>query len=160
IGTDKTGSVALSNDNAGVAIAQGANNNTIGGTSDGARNVISGNATDGVQITDNGSTDNLVEGNYIGTDANGNGLIPGTVAWYKAEGNANDSVSGLNGTVNGGLSFDPGEVGQAFTILDVSDFVTVPDSPSIDLTNGFTLEAWVKLTPLGPFPFYRTIFDK
>ena len=42
--------------------------NTIGGTAAGAGNTISGNLGDGVHIT-GGSSDNLVEGNLIGTNA-------------------------------------------------------------------------------------------
>src|SRR5262249_52751147 len=136
-------------------------NNVIGGTTAAARNVVSGNAGDGVQVSGSGATANVVLGNYIGTDVNGHGVLSETVAWYPAEGNANDAVGGHNGTVHGGLTFAPGEVGQALAIHDVTDFVTVPDAPDLDLAGGFTLEAWVKVTNLGPFfPFFRTIFDK
>ncbi len=41
--------------------------NTIGGTTASARNIISGNADAGVWITSSGSNE-LVEGNYIGTE--------------------------------------------------------------------------------------------
>jgi hypothetical protein len=75
IGTDATGMVALGNQVAGVLIDQGAANNTIGGTTAAARNVISGNQTAGVQITDAGTTGNVVEGNYIGVDASGNNAL-------------------------------------------------------------------------------------
>jgi hypothetical protein len=70
IGTDVTGQVALGNLQAGVAIHD-APNNLIGGTTVGARNVISGNRDDGVQLSGYGATGNLVQGNYIGTDASG-----------------------------------------------------------------------------------------
>ena len=46
IGVDSSGSVALGNTGyAGVRLADGASDNTIGGTTPGARNIISGNTT-------------------------------------------------------------------------------------------------------------------
>ena len=69
IGTDPTGSLARPN-NRGVEIVLGANNITIGGTNVASRNVISGNNSSGIAI-DLGSNDNIIQGNYIGTDATG-----------------------------------------------------------------------------------------
>ncbi len=46
-------------------------NNRIGGTILAARNVISANAFPDIAITDTGSTGNIVQGNYLGTDASG-----------------------------------------------------------------------------------------
>ncbi len=70
IGVNAAGTAALTND-IGVNIAISASNNTIGGTLAAARNVISGNAIDGIRIRDAGTTGNLVQGNFIGTDATG-----------------------------------------------------------------------------------------
>ena len=53
-------------------IANASTNNTMGGTSaSGARNIISASANQGVDITDSGTTANVVEGDYIGTDVTG-----------------------------------------------------------------------------------------
>ena len=54
----------------GVYFAIGASGNTIGGTAAGAGNVISGNSS-GVASTSIGTTGNLVQGNFIGTNAAG-----------------------------------------------------------------------------------------
>jgi titin len=75
IGTDVTGKVAIGNAINGVWITNGASSNTVGGAS-GARNVISGSVNGvGVQI-DGGSVgyadNNVVSGDYIGTDVTGN----------------------------------------------------------------------------------------
>src|SRR5262249_29422244 len=83
-------------------------NNTIGGTSAGARNVISGNALDGIVISDSGTTGNVVQGNYIGTD------ITGAVALA----NANDGVliqaGASNNSIGGGpLHSSPASSGNA-----------------------------------------------
>jgi titin len=71
IGTNATGSAALGNHASGVLIYGGAQSNTIGGTTAGARNVISGNAADGVDISGQGTSQNLVAGNFVGTDVTG-----------------------------------------------------------------------------------------
>jgi hypothetical protein len=74
IGTDVNGTVALGNSRAGVLIQFSADDNTIGGAVNEARNVISGNRTFGVQIgfIDRAvTTNNVVQGNFIGTDAAG-----------------------------------------------------------------------------------------
>src|SRR4029077_9387037 len=74
IGTDVTGTVALSNPNAGVNI-NGTSNNLIGGltatpgTPPG--NLISGNAGNSGVILGAGSSGNLIQGNIIGADITG-----------------------------------------------------------------------------------------
>lgn len=54
----------------GVEIYDHATANVIGGTTAAARNVISDNGCIGVWVVD-GASSNLVEGNYVGTDASG-----------------------------------------------------------------------------------------
>ncbi|HYE14886.1 MAG TPA: Calx-beta domain-containing protein, partial [Pyrinomonadaceae bacterium] len=68
IGTDVTGTVAISN---GVGVNLSANTATVGGTAPAARNVISGNGK-GINIsTFSGDPHNQILGNYIGVDAAG-----------------------------------------------------------------------------------------
>jgi photosystem II stability/assembly factor-like uncharacterized protein len=72
IGTDITGTAALGNGGeGGVIIIYGAQQNTIGGEANDERNVISGNEHDGVYIGDSGTKNNIISGNYIGTDTSG-----------------------------------------------------------------------------------------
>ena len=69
IGTDATGTLPRGN-NTGVFINDVAGN-TIGGTASGARNLISGNTSTGIQLLGQGAGNNVVEGNFIGTDISG-----------------------------------------------------------------------------------------
>jgi hypothetical protein len=73
IGTNAAGDTALGNGTAGVIInASGSatGNNTVGGTTPAARNLISGNSLSG-GIWINAGDVNKVQGNLIGTKANG-----------------------------------------------------------------------------------------
>ena len=93
IGTDKNGTNALGNAEAGVLVFS-VSDNTVGGTAAGARNIISGNGQDGVRISGNASigvaTGNEVLGNFIGTRANGTETL----------GNGEDGVEILDARVN------------------------------------------------------------
>src|SRR6202011_5291568 len=110
----------LGNGYDGVLITAGAAANTVGGNSTRKRNVISANAHGGVEIFGSGTTGNLVQGNYIGTDLNGNGYLSNNgypsnlISLWHAEGNALDSFGGKNGTLTNGTSFSPGMGGQGF----------------------------------------------
>ncbi len=71
IGTNVNGTAALGNSGVGGVVISVAVSNTIGGNVAGARNVISGNNQEGIRIVNSGTTGNLVQGNFIGTDVNG-----------------------------------------------------------------------------------------
>ncbi|HXF41895.1 MAG TPA: hypothetical protein VN687_19420 [Blastocatellia bacterium] len=71
IGTDKKGK-AIDGNNTGITISDGMNN-MVGGTTAGGRNVISGNVREGI-ATFRGSG-NLVQGNFIGTNASGDAAV-------------------------------------------------------------------------------------
>jgi hypothetical protein len=75
IGLDLAGNADLGNGSVGILLND-AGGNTIGGKTPAARNVISGNASTGVQISNAGAINNLVRGNYIGTNAAGNAAVP------------------------------------------------------------------------------------
>jgi CSLREA domain-containing protein/uncharacterized repeat protein (TIGR01451 family) len=69
IGTNAAGSSTVANFSDGVNLNSAAGN-TIGGITSGAGNVISGNAN-GIHIIDGLSANNLIQGNFIGTNFNG-----------------------------------------------------------------------------------------
>ncbi len=83
----------------GVRIANGAHDNTIGGSTPEQGNYISGNTFSGIRIHDSGTDGNLVSGNYIGLPAVGyasvgNGYY-GIEISYSAQ---NNQVGGLSGS--------------------------------------------------------------
>ena len=98
IGTKKGGLATLGNGPYGVEVAD-TTGAVIGGTSPGARNVISGN---GYGVLIDNADDNLVTGNYIGTNALGTGDL----------GNASGGVAIFNGAGNtvGGAGAGAGNV--------------------------------------------------
>ena len=69
VGLDATGEIDRGNTGNGVLVSQ-VTNVTVGGTGFGARNVISGNDASGIQYF-NGAGSGTVQGNYIGTDDDG-----------------------------------------------------------------------------------------
>src|SRR5262249_32830224 len=82
IGTDVLGTADRGNSGSGVFIDDGANN-TIGGTAPAERNLISGNDNYGVAIRGAGARSNLVQGNYIGTNAAGSETLGKTLHGLK-----------------------------------------------------------------------------
>lgn len=115
IGTNPAGSAAIANGGNGIWLTQGASGNEVGGTdyTDAATtdqnnptgskgtvtpvfevpplgNLVSGNAGDGVLI-DTGSRDNVLNGNFIGTTADGDAALGNSgdgVAIIGADGNS------------------------------------------------------------------------
>lgn len=61
-----------------MALTAGATGNVIGDTTAAARNIISGSANQGVFISDSGTTNNVIEGNYIGLTRLGTTPLPNT----------------------------------------------------------------------------------
>ncbi len=92
IGTDVSGTADLGNGNDGIAVTDSPNN-TIGGTAAGAGNLISGNADDGIDI-DQGSANNVVEGNLIGTDVTGMVALPNLDCGVEIEGGSGNRIGG------------------------------------------------------------------
>jgi hypothetical protein len=104
IGTDVTGTAALGN-TVGVLIAD-APINLIGGTTASARNIISNNAV-GVLIVGSGSTGNLVQGNFIGTDVTGTAPLSNNPGVQIADAPGN-TIGGMAGGAGNLIAFNVG----------------------------------------------------
>ena len=99
IGLDKDGSNRVANIDGGIYLFHGANANIIGGTNTNERNVISGNQGAGIYITGNGTDDNEVLGNYLGTNAAGNASVHNWSNNIDINTGASDNIIG--GAANG-----------------------------------------------------------
>ncbi len=151
IGTNVNGTAHVPNGsggadggNDGVLIANGATSNTIGGTSAGARNIISGNADSGVEITNSGTTGNVVAGNFIGTDATGEAGLgnlagAGVAINIEATGNTIGGVVPGSGNVISGNAYegvgiyDNGTTGN----LVAGNFIGTDAQGTQSIGNGF-----------------------
>lgn len=73
--------------------------------------------------------------------------------------NAKDSTSnGNNGTVNGATSGAAGQLGDAYNFDGNDDYISIPDSNSLDITAEITLSAWIK--PESFSDNYPKVFGK
>ncbi len=77
--------------------------------------------------------------------------VAGLVSRWAGEGNANDSQGSNHGILEGGVTFVPGEVGQAFGLDGTTADVRVPASTSLDVGAGagMTMEAWIRPADLS-----------
>ena len=66
----------------------------------------------------------------------------GLVDWWRAEGNANDSVGTINGTLYNGTTFAGGEVGQAFSFNGTNNSVTNATPGITNILDSYTMEFW------------------
>jgi hypothetical protein len=99
LGTDLAGTGAGPGNQVGVFIGGSAtpqNGNRVGGTAPGDANVISANTADGIQIVGSSgpALNNVVQGNYIGTDAGGNADLGNTNTGVAIFGGADNNTIG------------------------------------------------------------------
>jgi PKD repeat protein len=105
-----------------------------------------------VKLTASGSggTNTKTQTGYITVSSGGGtgGDNSGLVAAYNFEEATGTTVvdatgKGNHGTISGAGRTTSGKYGKALSFDGIDDLVTVKDSPSLDLTTGLTLEAWV-----------------
>ena len=96
IGTDAAGTGRIAN-GIGVYIIGGATGNTVGGAVPGGRNVISYNSGDGIHLDGGGTTGNLVQGNFLGTNPSGTAGAGGSSGSgvYITGGASNNTIGGM-----------------------------------------------------------------
>lgn len=95
IGTDITGTADLGNDR-GIEMGYGPHDNLIGGIVPGAGNLISGNDIWGIITYSEETVNNLIQGNFIGTNAGGTGAL--------GNGNTGVLIGSPNNTIGGTVS--------------------------------------------------------
>lgn len=111
LGTNATASDSLSNF-IGVEIFGGARFNTVGGLDSTLRNIVSGNEHIGIRVFD--ASDNIIIGNYVGTDRTGNYAI-GNRDGVSIEGTAKRNIVG--GTLTGSRNIISGNVAYGVPIF-------------------------------------------
>jgi hypothetical protein len=171
IGTTVSGNAALGNTGDGIAIVNGASDNTIGGSAKGVRNVISGNGGNGVRIDSINAAGNLVAGNFIGTNAAGTAALGNGLQGVAIDGIVNtiNLATGLD--ASGNLITTGGQVDTNWTVQEqgggvgAAQIVTssspdyygpwVPNGPNSDWV---ARNANVANNGPAPYTFYRT-FD-
>ncbi|HEY6564867.1 MAG TPA: hypothetical protein VIY86_10250, partial [Pirellulaceae bacterium] len=114
IGTNAMGTAAVGNGQGGVDVTNASN--SIGGTASGSGNVVSGNSGSGIWIHSGAATSNLIQGNYVGTTADGMAALA----------NSQDGVLldvGSSGTVVGGTAVGAGNVlsGNGFSGISITN---------------------------------------
>jgi len=122
LGTNDSGTASLIPDNSplvtsivGVEI-RGSTDNLVGGTSPQARNLISASALDGILINGPGAANNLVQGNYIGTSADGTQAVVNGFAGVEL-------ADGAHGNTIGGTAAGAGNVISGNALIGVGLFM-------------------------------------
>jgi hypothetical protein len=101
---------------------------------------------------------------FLGVSAfSGTASDTNLVAWYPLDGNAQDSSGRGNHGTTISVSWGADRQGQANsafwltnavgsfpTIVRATQYISVPDIPSLRPTNGLTLMAWIYLLPPSP----------
>ncbi len=117
IGADLEQTVAVPNEENGIAITRQASNNTIGAES--KPNIISGNRCHGVLIKDKGTYENKVIYNLIGTTGEGNSELPNEEHGVSITDEATDNyIGGLDGDNNAGNTIS-GNLGSGVAISEI-----------------------------------------
>jgi hypothetical protein len=137
IGSDVSGTIGLGNGEQGIQIDNSAGH-TIGGTTPGAGNVISGNGWSGVSIQLSGSTDNIIEGNLIGTDPSGTIPVPNALGGIVVEQGATNNTIG--GTVAGSGNVIAFNSGDGVKLEDASTDANVIQGNSIFSNAGLGID--------------------
>jgi len=71
---------------------------------------------------------------------------PSLVAWYRFDGNADDSSgNNIHGTEMGNPTYEPGVFGQAISLDGDGDYVDCGLDPKLDITEFLTFTYWIKV---------------
>ena len=135
VGLNSTGSATAPNISDGIEVD--GSNNTIGGTTVADRNVVSGNTRHGIFF--DGGTNNLVQGNYVGTDKTGDfdrgNIMHGIFFDSNADGNTVGGTSVDARNVISGNSDDAVHIQDSDNNLVQGNYLGVKASDSTGLGN-------------------------
>jgi len=130
IGVNASALGKLSNDGEGIEIGFGASNNIIGGTHADAANTISGNVKSGIYIRKSTTTDNKVQGNFIGTNSGGSLDLGNTERGVFVNNAPNNLIGGV--TAGAGNTI-------AFNNIGINIYDNDPSPDNVDAVNNSLL---------------------
>jgi len=93
IGTNIDGTAGLGNTQAGIEISGGSQGNAVGGSTSDSRNIISDNS-DGVVLSGDGTSNNTLFNNYIGTNVTGDLALGNSAAGIRLDSGAEHNEIG------------------------------------------------------------------
>ncbi len=144
LGVDSTATFVQTNET-GIRLSNSANN-LIGGTTSAARNLISANRGAGISID---GSNNLVQGNFIGTNPAGTGLLDNSTGVAIVGASSTDNLIGglspgtgnlISGNVRGVFITAPGNTVQGNLIgTDISGTKRVRNGTGVESTGENTL---------------------
>jgi titin len=137
IGTDVSGDLGLGNGSDGIAILN-ASNTMVGGTTSATANVIAANGGSGVLISGVNAKSNLIEGNFIGTDASATINLGNAADGVTIRGASNNTIGGMAAGAGNTIAFNGNDgvlvdTGTGNAIL--SDLIFSSDNLGIELIN-------------------------
>ena len=141
IGTDPSGTAANPNEMEGIWIAPGGQNNIIGGSKPEERNILSGNGLFGVSLDGQGTTGNVVKGNYIGVDVSGRKGLRNRYGMVLVNGPQGNTIGGsdpadaniISGNQSGGILIR--SAGTSNNLI-IGNYIGTDASESEPLGNG------------------------
>jgi hypothetical protein len=135
IGTDATGGNAIPGQDRGIETLGTTSDILIGGTTAASRNVFSGNINYGIRFRAGNGTNNVAQGNYVGTNPAGDAPVPN--AHYGISVEAPDVVIGGTGEGEGNLSSGNGQVG--INVFSTTGAVIQGNRVGTDATGTFAI---------------------
>lgn len=166
--TSGTGPLVVSFTDTSTGTVTGCSWNFGDGTSSTKQNPVhtyanAGTYTVSLTATGPAGSNTKTQTGYVTVSSNGSGN--GLVAAYNFEEKSGTMVvdasgQGNHGTISGAKRITGGKFGKALSFDGTDDWVTINDSPSLDLTTGMTLEAWVYPTEFSGSWQWRTVILK
>jgi hypothetical protein len=146
VGLNAAGTAALPNTFAGLYVIDGAQSNSVTG------NIFSGQPSEGLRLQGPGTSANVVQGNYFGTDATGMNSVPNGFAGVTIFSGATSNIiggttAGARNIISGNGSYgfvaaDPGTSGNViqgnYIGLGTNGSTAVPNFHGVLISNGAT----------------------
>ena len=139
IGTNAAGTASAGNGGSGIMMSTDSANNTIGGAGN-AMNLVSGNRGHGIAMKGAGVTNNLVAGNFVGTNLAGDIALPNAVNGININQGANGNTVGENDVAI--VTFVAGNNGQGINIAGAG----TSGNTVIQTTVGSNLGSGIRIT--------------